>query len=146
MGVRDNTSAHERRRMTFLGFTIYRSKNRSRTASKTVFQTDGKRLSRARAAMKEKLHQIRHRPIPDQVTVINAILRGHFNYYGIAGNVKKLNRFRQTVLHEWKYSLSNRSQNGRVNWERFQAILRKYPMESAKLKVSYSQLSTYARL
>jgi group II intron reverse transcriptase/maturase len=146
LGVRDNTTTHERRQMRFLGFAIYRSKNRSRTASKTVFQTDGKRLSRARAALKEKIRRVRHCPIPKQAAAINAILRGHFNYYGIAGNARRLQRFRDLARDEWKHSLSRRSQNGRVNWEHFVDLLAKHPLVACKLKISYSQLSTYARL
>jgi group II intron reverse transcriptase/maturase len=143
---RDNTQTHERRQMKFLGFTIYRSKNRSQTASKTVFQTEGKRFNRARAAMKEKIHRMRHRPIPEQVKVINAILRGHFNYYGIAGNARRLERFWDMTRREWKSSLSKRSQNGGVTWERFLVILKQHPIETPKLKISYTQLAAYVRL
>ena len=146
LGVRNNTNTQERRKMTFLGFTIYRSKNRSQTASKTVFQTDGKRFNRARAAMKEKVHRMRHRPIAEQVKVINAILRGHFNYYGIAGNAKRLEKFWEMTRHEWKHSLSKRSQNGGLNWKRYLEILEEHPMAAPKLNISYSKLSAYVRL
>lgn len=146
MGVRDNSSTHERRQMKFLGFTIYRSKTRSQAGSKTVFQTDGKRFNRARAAMKETVRRLRHRPIAEQIKVINAILRGHFNYYGIAGNARKLKEFWELTRREWKYSLSNRSQNGRINWKDFVKILEDHPMAAPKIKISYAQLSTYARL
>jgi group II intron reverse transcriptase/maturase len=146
LGIRENNGAHERRKMTFLGFTIYRSKNRHQTAAKTVFQTDGKRFSRAKAAMKEKIRRVRHWPVEEQRKVINAVLRGHFNYYGIAGNAKRLGRFWNFTRQEWKHSLSKRSQKGRLNWERFMALLEKNPLESPKLKINYSRMAAYSRL
>lgn len=146
VGVRENDDTHGRRQITFLRFTIYQSKNRNQTAPKTVFQTQGQRFSRAKTAMKEKILRMRHWPVEQQIKVINAVLRGHFNYYGIAGNAKKLQEFWNLTRREWKHSLSNRSQNGRINWESFKALLDKYPMAFPRLKLSYPQLSTYVRL
>jgi hypothetical protein len=42
------TRAGMRRRLTFLGFTIYLAQSWSQKSSKIVFQTEGKRFSRAR--------------------------------------------------------------------------------------------------
>ena len=50
-----------------------------KTVVKTVFQTDGKRFCRAKAAMKERLRRM---IVEQQARAINPILRGHFNYYG----------------------------------------------------------------
>lgn len=146
MGVRENDETRGRRQMTFLGFTIYQSKNRNQTTRKTVFQTQGQRFSRAKAAMKEKILRMRHWPIEQQMKVINASLRGHFNYYGIAGNASKLHEFWNLTRREWKHSLSNRSQNGRVNWVSFKALLVKHPMVSPTIRLSYPQLPAYVRL
>lgn len=146
LGVRDNDDTHARRQMTFLGFTIYQSKNWHATTRKVVFQTDRKRFSRAKASMKDKVRQMRHWPIEEQIKILNAILRGHFNYYGIAGNAKQLQNFWRRTRQEWRHSLSHRSQNGRVNWERFKALLAKYPMAPPTLRLSYSQMANYVRL
>src|SRR5205823_2483225 len=93
LGRRRNQQTHERRRLTFLGFTIYLAQSWSQKSNKIVFQTDGKRFSRAKATMRERLHRMRHHPVKEQARAINQILRGHFNYYGIAGNVRKLQAF-----------------------------------------------------
>ena len=145
MGTRENDSTHERRKMTFLGFTIYRSKNRNRSGFKTVYTIDGKRFGRSKTAMKEKIQRMMHWPLEKQLKAINAVLRGHMNYYGIAGNAQGLIRFWNFVEREWKYSLSRRSQNGRVTWERFCAFLEKNPMVRPQIKISYGQLASYAR-
>ena len=132
--------------LTFLGFTIYRARSLSQTVIKTVFQTDGKRFSRARAGMRERLRRMRHQPVEDQIRAINQILRGHFNYYGLAGNAKKLHAFWNFTRREWKHSLSKRSQKGRLTWEDLTALLEKHPMATPRIRISYPQLAAYARL
>lgn len=146
LGTRQNGETHERRRMTFLGFTIYRTWNRSQTAVKTVFRTEAKRFGRAKAAILEKIRRIRHWPVEKQVEVINATLRGHFNYYGIAGNAISLNCFLRLTQRAWKRSLSKRSQKGKLTWVAFAALMDEHPMAIAKIKISYPQLAAYARL
>ncbi len=146
MGGRGNNDTHARRQITFLGFTIYQSKNRNQTSRKTVFQTEGKRFTRAKARMKSKIRQMRHWPIEEQIKMINSVLCGHFNYYGIAGNAGRVENFWHLTRQEWKHSLSKRSQNGRVNWERFKTLLVKHPMASPTLRLSYSQMASYVRL
>jgi group II intron reverse transcriptase/maturase len=146
LGTRTNNETHERRRLTFLGFTIYRTRSLSQTVCKTVFQTDGKRFSRAKAGMKERLRRIKHQPVEEQARAINQILRGHFNYYGLAGNAKKLHAFWNFTRREWKHSLSKRSQKGRLTWDDLTALLEKHPMAPPRIRISYSQLAGYARL
>jgi len=146
LGRRRNPSTHERRRLTFLGFTIYLAQSWSQKSSKIVFQTDGKRYSRAKATMRERIHRMRHHPVDDQVRAINQILRGHFNYYGIAGNVRKLQAFWNFTQREWKHSLSKRSQKGRLTWDKLTAILDQHPLTPPRLRIRYPDLAAYARL
>lgn len=146
LGLQSQSETHKRRRMTFLGFTIYRAKNRSGTGGKTVFVTDSLRYGRAKAAIKAKISQIQHRPIAEQVQILNSSLMGHFNYYGIAGNGQKLHSFSQQVRWDWRHSLSRWSQNGRVTWDKYQEILDKHPLVFPKIKIQYQDLSTFARL
>lgn len=146
LGGRTNTENHERRRLTFLGFTIYRARSRSPSVRKTVFQTEGKRLSRAKAGMRDLLHRIRRHPIEAQVRAINRVLRGHFNYYGIAGNARKLHAFLEFTRREWKHSLSKRSQNGRLTWKALNVLLEQHPLATPRLRIRYPQLAAYSRL
>lgn len=146
LGQRMNSEAHERRRMTFLGFTIYRAKNRNGTGRKTVFQTDPKRFCRAKDSIKQKIRQIKHWTIEKQVAALNAILRGHFNYYGIAGNGAKIQSFWHQVRRDWRHSLSGRSQNGRVTWEKFREIIAKNPLAAPVVKITYLDLHALVRL
>ena len=146
LGGRVNTENHERRRLTFLGFTIYRARSLSSPLRKTVFQTEGKRFSRAKAGMRDLLRRIKHHPVEAQAGAINRVLRGHFNYYGIAGNARKLHAFWNFTWREWKHSLSKRSQNGRITWDALKSLVDQQPLAVPRIRISYSQLASYSRL
>lgn len=143
---RHNTAGKERRRITFLGFTIYRSKNRKGTGLKTVFKTESKRFTRAKEKLKEKIHKVMHHPVEAQAAAINSMLIGHYNYYGLAGNLEKMHHLWHLTRHFWRRSLSRRSQRGKISWAEFEVILEKNPLKTPRLKIPYSLLSSYVRL
>jgi len=136
----------ERRCITFLGFNIYRAINRKRTGWKVVFQTEGKRFSRAKAAMKATLWKIMHWDLERQAKRINAILSGHFNYYGLAGNNKRLQNFHWETMCYWRRCLSRRSQKGKMNWKKMREVCKRYPLRAPRISISYASLASYVRL
>jgi len=146
LGPRTNDGTHKRRRLAFLGFTIYRARSLSQSVRKTVFQTESRRFSRAKAGMKDLLRRMKHRPVEEQADAINRILRGHFNYYGLAGNARKLQSFWNFTQREWKHTLSKRSQKGRLTWEALQSLLEKHQLVPPRIRISYPQLAAYSRL
>lgn len=136
----------ERRRITFLGFIIYRTINRKRTGWKVVFQTEGKRFTRAKAAMKATLWRIMHWEVEKQAERINAILSGHFNYYGLAGNSTRLQNFYWGTVCYWRRCLSRRSQKGQINWEKMKEVFERYPLRVPRIRIPYASLASYVRL
>jgi RNA-directed DNA polymerase len=84
--------------------------------------------------------------VEEQASAINQMLRGHFNYYGLAGNARKLQDFWDFTWREWKHSLSKRSQKGKLTWEAFQSLLDQHPLVRPRIRIPYSQLPLYARL
>lgn len=136
----------ERRRITFLGFNIYRAINRKRTGWKVVFQTEGKRFTRAKAAMKATLRKIMHWELEKQAERVNAILSGHFNYYGLAGNSRRLLNFYWETVRHWRRSLSRRSQKGQMNWEKMKEIFKRYLLRSPRIRIPYASMASYAGL
>ena len=78
-----------RETFTFLGLTLYCTRNR-RGNFKVGWRTDKSRLRRSLAKFHQLLQIIRHEPLKDQAEQINQVLRGHYAYYGIAGNVGSL--------------------------------------------------------
>ena len=68
------------------------------------------------------MRQIRHHRISDQVSEINAVLRGHYAYYGVAGNIRALFKYR-AVERYWHRMLCTRSWAGsRLTWDTFNQI------------------------
>jgi len=138
------TKVLKRRHISFLGFTIIKSKTNSGKGSKLVFKTDSSRLSRGLNNLKIGLKRVMHAPIEIQARYLNSVIRGHCNYYGLAGNSKSLQTFRYYAIKYWRRSLSRRSQNGDVIWEEMNKILSAAKVEAAKIKIPYSEISGYA--
>lgn len=109
----------------FLGFEFRWGKDRAgkphvnkRTARKSL----RKSLARFKLWCKEN----RHRHLPDLFKVLNAKLRGYFNYYGVHGNLPSLALFHyQAIRFLWKY-LNQRSQRKSYNWEGFKQLLAQF--------------------
>jgi group II intron reverse transcriptase/maturase len=111
----------------FLGFTHYWG--RSRKGSWVLKrQTASDRQRRALVSMNRWLSRHRHRSIVEQHQLLSWKLRGHNAYYGITGNWQRLSRFHFAVVGLWRKWLNRRSQRGRLTWERFTALLRRYPL------------------
>jgi group II intron reverse transcriptase/maturase len=146
LSPRARSGPRDRRCMSFLGFSIFRAKNRNGTGYKTVFKTEKKRFARAKESIKEKLQASMHVEIGSQVKMINSMLVGHFNYYGIAGNMKSIQRFWHLTIRLWRRSLSRRSQNGNVKWEKIDQLIEKHRLIPPRIRISYQQLLSYVRL
>jgi RNA-directed DNA polymerase len=82
----------------------------------------------------------------EQAERINQILRGHYNYYGMAGNIKALYRVYEKVKSYWRKMLSSRSQKSYINWDEFQRIRELFPILRPKLSIPYGKLKMYAVL
>ena len=141
-----NIGERSRRRITFLGFSIFRSKNRAGNGLKTVFKTEGKRYTQAKSKVKKKLSEIRHFDVKYQAKIVNALLLGHFNYYGIAGNTKRINHFWHFVKCQWRRTLSQRSQKAKMSWKEMNKIFRQYSLVTPRLCIPYKDLASFVRL
>jgi RNA-directed DNA polymerase len=73
----------------------------------------------------------RHRPITEQHRTLGQKVRGHLSYYGITGNGGALHRFRDAVARLWRKWLSRRSRGDPLSWDRFNQLLRRYPLPAA---------------
>ena len=77
----------------FLGFTHVWG--RSRNGKDMVRQVTAKsRFARALAAVSDWCRQHRHWPIRDQHRHLSSMMRGHFAYYGVGGNIRRLRGIR----------------------------------------------------
>jgi len=64
--------------------------------------------------MRRRMHQ----PIEQQGRWLEAVVRGHYAYYGVPTNIQALGAFQKAVAKVWFKSLRRRSQRRRLNWQR----------------------------
>jgi len=86
------------------------------------------RFSRAVKRMDQWCYENRHLPISEQQQKLNQKLRGHDAYYGVTGNSSALSRFHREVERRWRKWLNRRNRIRTMTWEKFRAILRRYPL------------------
>jgi RNA-directed DNA polymerase len=129
----------------FLGFTLYCTRNRKGNF-KVGMRTEKSRLQRSMSQLRELMRRIRHLPLPEQVITLNRVLRGHYAYYGIAGNFRALQKVHRFVERYWHKMLSSRSRKGYVAWEVFHRIKARYPLQRPKLYLPYRELQAIAVL
>lgn len=129
----------------FLGFTLYCTRNRKGNF-KVGFRTEKSRLRRSLAHLRDLMSRMRHLPVKEQAINLNRVLRGHYAYYGIAGNLRALQRVHRVVERYWRKMLSSRNREGRVTWEVFHKIKTCYPLQRPKLVLPYPKLQAIAVL
>jgi RNase P protein component len=126
----------------FLGFTLYCTRNQKGNF-RIGLLTEKSRLRRALTRLQD---QMRHSSLQEQVNHLNQMLRGHYTYYGIAGNLQALLRVHRAVERYWRKMLSTRSWDGAIRWEQFQRIREQFPLPRPKLYLPYRELQAIAIL
>jgi hypothetical protein len=117
---------------SFLGFTHYWARSRRGTWV-VKRKTACDRFSRAVRAVALWCRRSRHLPLRTQQEALTRKLRGHFAYYGLTGNHQALVRFRYEVVRAWAKWLRRRSWATRLPWDRFNALLTRYPLPRAQV-------------
>src|SRR5579885_1338964 len=110
----------------FLGFTHICVKKRSNGRFTVLRQTIRKRLQAKLNEVKAELQRRMHVPVPEQGKWLQAVVTGHFRYYGVPMNRSALWTFRYRVGWLWQRALSRRSQNGRVRWDRMRRLYNRW--------------------
>jgi len=102
----------------FLGFTHICSVDRH---GRFVVRrhTMRQRLTAKLKSIKIELKRRRHQKLAEQRQWVSAVLRGHFQYYGVPRNSRLLGVFYKEVLWHWWRALRRRSQKHRLPWKHF---------------------------
>jgi RNA-directed DNA polymerase len=129
----------------FLGFTLYCTRNQKGNF-RIGLLTEKSRLRRTLMRFQEQMRRIRHSPLQEQVNHLNQMLRGHYAYYGIAGNTRALHRVHRAVEHYWRKMVSSRSWEGVVGWKQFHHIRSQFPLLRPRLYLPYPKLQALAML
>ena len=118
---------------------------RSRKGKFTVYvKTLAKRFRRGLKAIGEWCQQHRHKPVSEQQKMLNAKLRGHYQYYGRPTNYRSLWQFYQQVRRIWRMWLSRRTRGKPLTWERYAELLRQHPLLLPRITHSWAGAGSHA--
>ena len=121
----------------FLGFTFYCGMDTKKQFYRCKVKTSKKKFRSKIKAMKDWIKSHRTAPLAWIFGIINAKLRGHYQYYGVTDNTREVKNYRNCVkrlLYKW---LNRRSQKGSYTWDTFSnGLLRTFLLLEPSIKVS----------
>lgn len=126
---KENAKKQQRKARTFdfLGFTHYGGISR-KGKFKVCRKTAAGKFRRACAAMKKWLKEVRNVESKEWWRTLKSKLRGHYQYYGVSENSKKIDEYYYRVkwmVFKW---MNRRSQKRSFNWTQFNAYLKRFPL------------------
>jgi group II intron reverse transcriptase/maturase len=129
----ERTQPHkEPRSFDFLGFTHFWERSRRGTWM-VKRKTASDRITRFLRQLSQWCQGNRHAPIAWQQTQLLSKLRGHSGYYGITGNSKSLSSVHHWAMRIWRKWLSRRTRDSNLTWERFNLLLKRYPLPNLRI-------------
>jgi RNA-directed DNA polymerase len=119
----------------FLGFTVFWRRAHSGSNWRVGMTTRKARMHRAIKALQEFCRAHRHDSLAKQRAGLARRLEGHFNYFGMQGNFSAVARVLEAAKQAWFKWLNRRSQQSRLTWTRYNALLREFPLPRASIRV-----------
>ncbi len=116
----------------FLGFTHYWRRTIRNGQWLPACKTRIVRLRQAKKAVYAWCRRHRHQSVPEQHAALVRRIQGHFNYFGVRGNLINLGRLVHSAESSWYKWLNRRSQRSRLTWQRFSDLLKDFPLPSPK--------------
>jgi RNA-directed DNA polymerase len=112
---------------------------KSRKGKDVVRQTTAKsRFARSLAAIKDWCRINRHRPVREQRAWLSAVLNGHCAYYGITGNIRRIQEYRYQVERIWRQWMERRTRGKPFTWASFNAFLVRHTLPAARIIHRYT--------
>lgn len=118
----------------FLGFTLFWRRTR-KGSWQLGFKTRRTRLNRAIQRVYDYCRSHRHCPVSEQHKGLKRRLRGHYNYFGVNGNLRSLRMLAYATENAWFKWLRRRSQRSRLTRERYRDLLKDYPLPRPRIMV-----------
>ena len=118
----------------FLGFTMYWKRTRSGIWQFSC-QTRAVRVRRAIQRIGEYCRYHRCLPVREQYVGLCRRLQGHFNYFGVNGNIPAMRQVYWQAMQRWVKWLHRRSQRS-LPWEHFKRLLKRFPLPVPRICVS----------
>ncbi len=120
----------------FLGLTHYCGTRKDGTGFRMKRVTARKKFIAKLKIFKEWLKKARILKNRELWKIVKAKLQGHYNYYGVSDNLRGIARFGRQVeklLFKW---LNRRGKRNCINWEKFEEMLRRFPLPKPRIRVS----------
>ena len=123
-----STSKPGKTSFDFLGFEFRWGKDR-KGKPHVMRRTARKNLRSSLKRFKEWCQESRSLRLPELFKLLNAKLRGHYNYYGVNGNILSLKQFYYRVTLLLLKYLNRRSQRRSYNWAGFNQLIEQFGIE-----------------
>ena len=120
----------------FLGFTHYCSRSAKTGRFRVKRKTVRKKMRLKLTELNLWLKQNRHLRLKDLFDALNQKLNGHYQYYGITDNSPSIESYfyqAKKMLLKW---LNRRSQKKSYNWDRFNDLLKVFPLAKPHIIVN----------
>ena len=125
----------------FLGFTHICGKTRKGKFA-VLRYTITKRMRAKLMEIKGELRRRLHWPVPIVGKWLRVVLLGHYRYYGVPGNFRKIGAFKYHLSLLWFRTLRRRSQRHRLIWERMSRLINRW-LPRPRICHTYPDLSLY---
>lgn len=125
----------------FLGLTHYCGTRKDGKGFRMKRVTARKKFIAKLKIFKEWLKKARILKTKELWQIAKAKLRGHYNYYGVTDNLRGIVRFGEKVkklLFKW---LNRRGKKNCLNWEKFNEMLKRFPLPKPRIRVSMFSFS-----
>lgn len=127
---------------SFLGFTFFCSKDRTKTKFCVKVKSDRVKMTSKIKKCNLWIKENRHRFKPDTlIRKLNRSLIGYYNYYAVTHNVKTVDIFRHEVVKRLFFWLNRRSQRTSYSWVEFNELLKRVPIPRPRLKHNLYELA-----
>jgi hypothetical protein len=121
----------------FLGFTFYCGMDSKKKFFRCKVKTSKKKFISKIKAMKEWIKYNRTKELKELFRIVNAKLRGHYQYYGVTDNsieIKNFHNLTRMLLFKW---LNRRSQKKSYTVDAFfYGLLKTFPLLEPTIRVS----------
>ena len=121
----------------FLGFShVWGTSLKGNTVVRQFTAKD--RLARSLKAINQQCRKMRHWPLEVQHPRLCQMLSGHYGYFGISGNSRRLAALHYRVRRLWRKWLSRRSWRSNLTWRWYERLLERFAIPSPRIIHRYT--------
>jgi RNA-directed DNA polymerase len=136
-GPSDNSESPLPTSFNFLGFShVWGTSRKGYTVVQQFTAKD--RLARSLKAFNQQCRLMRHWPLELQRERLCQMLNGHYGYFGITGNGRRLGKLHFRVRRLWYAWLSRRSWKSFLTWEKYERVLWRFPLPLPRIVHRYT--------